>query len=94
MFLFFLFFFYEGYVFVLAFVGPRTTNPVSQHLSCCPVTLESGASFGFFVVVVRFQLSQAAGLQTAKGDRNHFLEPSTQNLNKDIASLVWKLTRK
>ncbi len=51
--------FYEGYtfVFVLAFVRPKTTNRVSQHLSCCPVTLESSESFGLFVVVVRFQLS-------------------------------------
>lgn len=66
--------FYEGYtfVFVLAFVRPKTTNRVSQHLSCCPVTLERSESFCLFVVVVRFQLSQAAGLQTAKGDRNHF----------------------
>lgn len=66
--------FYEGYafVFVLAFVGPQTTNRVSQHLSCCPVTLESSESFGLFVVDVRFQLSQADGVQTAKGDRNHF----------------------
>lgn len=63
--------FYEAYAFVLAFVGPQTTNHVSQHLSCCPVTLASSETFSRFVFIVRFQLSQAAGLQTAKGDRNH-----------------------
>lgn len=38
-----------GFIFVMAFFRPPTTNSVFQHLSSCSVTLETGESFGLFV---------------------------------------------
>lgn len=77
----------------MAFVRPPTTASVFQHLSSCPVTLETGESSGLFVAVVRFQLARPRGFGQEKAIVIAFGAPA-RNLNKDISSLAWIVTCK